>query len=81
MTCMAIDDEPLALDLLEDNIRKIAFLTLVKKCSNALEANEFLQKQPVDLLFLDIQMPGPFRYSVFAGIIQSTSIGNFHYSL
>ena len=58
MTCMAIDDEPLALDLLEDNIRKISFLTLVKKCSNALEANEFLLKQPVDLLFLDIQMPG-----------------------
>jgi len=58
MTCMAIDDEQLALDLLEDNIRKISFLTLVKKCSNALEANEFLHKQPVDLLFLDIQMPG-----------------------
>jgi DNA-binding LytR/AlgR family response regulator len=58
MTCMAIDDEPLALDLLADNIRQIGFLTLVKKCSNALEANEFLQKQPVDLLFLDIQMPG-----------------------
>ncbi|HEX6224157.1 MAG TPA: response regulator transcription factor [Chryseolinea sp.] len=58
MTCMAIDDEPLALDLLEDNIRKISFLTLVKKCSNALEANEFLQHESVDLLFLDIQMPG-----------------------
>ena len=58
MTCMAIDDEPLALDLLEDNIRKISYLTLVKKCSNALEANEFLQNESVDLLFLDIQMPG-----------------------
>jgi len=58
MTCLAIDDEPLALDLLEDNIKKIPFLKLLKKCSNALEANEFLQSQPVDLLFLDIQMPG-----------------------
>jgi DNA-binding LytR/AlgR family response regulator len=55
---MAIDDEPLALDLLEDNIRKISFLTLIKQCSNALEANEFLQHHTVDLIFLDIQMPG-----------------------
>jgi DNA-binding LytR/AlgR family response regulator len=58
MTCVAVDDEPLALDLLEDNIRKVPFLKLLKKCSNAFEANEFLQEQPVDLLFLDIQMPG-----------------------
>ena len=53
MTCMAVDDEPLALDLIEDNIRKISFLTLVRKCATALEANEFLQTQSVDLLFLD----------------------------
>jgi len=58
MTCVAVDDEPLALDLLEDNIRKVPSLKLLKKCSNAFEANEFLQEQPVDLLFLDIQMPG-----------------------
>lgn len=58
MTCLAIDDEPLALDLLEDNIQKISFLKLLKKCSSALEANEFLAQQTVDLLFLDIQMPG-----------------------
>ena len=58
MTCLAIDDEPLALELIEDNIRKISFLNLMKKCSTALEANAFLQHHPVDLLFLDIQMPG-----------------------
>lgn len=58
MTCIAIDDEPLALDLLEDNIKKIPFLKLLKRCSNAIEANHFLQENPVDLLFLDIQMPG-----------------------
>ena len=58
MTCMAVGDEPLALDLIEDNIRKISFLTLVRKCSTALEANDYLQKESVDLLFLDIQMPG-----------------------
>ena len=58
MTCIAVDDEPLALDLLEDNIKKIPFLTLVKKCSNAFEANQVLPEQAVDLVFLDIQMPG-----------------------
>jgi DNA-binding LytR/AlgR family response regulator len=58
MNCLAVDDEPLALDLLEDNIRKVSSLKLIKKCSNAIEANLFLQEQSVDLLFLDIQMPG-----------------------
>lgn len=58
MRCIAIDDEPLALDLLEDNIRQMQSLELVKSCRNAFEAMEVLQEQPVDLMFLDIQMPG-----------------------
>ncbi|MFZ6010445.1 MAG: LytR/AlgR family response regulator transcription factor [Bacteroidota bacterium] len=58
MTCLAIDDEALSLDLLEDNIKKIPFLKLIRKCNNAIEANQFLQSQSVDLIFLDIQMPG-----------------------
>lgn len=55
--CLALDDEALALDLLEDNIRKVPFLDLVKKCSSAFEAMEFLKQEHVDLIFLDIQMP------------------------
>jgi DNA-binding LytR/AlgR family response regulator len=58
ITCIAVDDEPLALDLLEDNIAKVPFLKLVMKCSNAITATEYLQEHPVDLMLLDIQMPG-----------------------
>jgi len=57
MNCLAIDDEPLALEIIEDYIKKISFLTLIKKCKNAFEAVECLQKSDVDLIFLDIQMP------------------------
>ncbi len=57
MRCMVIDDELLVRELLEDNIRQIPFLQWVKSCKNALEAMEALQTTPVDLLFLDIQMP------------------------
>jgi DNA-binding LytR/AlgR family response regulator len=55
--CLAIDDEMLALDLLEDNIQKVPFLELVQKCSGAMEAMEIMRNKPIDLLFLDIQMP------------------------
>ncbi|MEO7802876.1 MAG: response regulator, partial [Ginsengibacter sp.] len=58
LRCIAIDDEPLALELLVDNISKVPFLELVAECSNPLEALKVMQEQRVDLVFLDIQMPG-----------------------
>jgi DNA-binding LytR/AlgR family response regulator len=52
-----VDDEPLAQDVLETYVEKVPELNLVKKCSNALEANEALKNENIDLMFLDIQMP------------------------
>ena len=56
--CIAIDDEELALELLVDNIKRVPFLELVAACNDPLEAIHIMQQQPVDLVFLDIQMPG-----------------------
>lgn len=56
--CVAVDDELLSLELLEDNIRRIPFLQLVGRCFNALELLEIMRREPVDLIFLDIQMGG-----------------------
>ena len=58
LRCIAIDDEPLALELLEDNISKVPFFFFFASCENAIEAMKVLQDNPVDLVFLDIQMPG-----------------------
>jgi DNA-binding LytR/AlgR family response regulator len=57
MRCIAVDDEKLVLDLVADNINQVPYLQLVKACRNALEAIEVLQKEKIDLVFLDIQMP------------------------
>ncbi len=58
LNCIAVDDEPLTLGLLEDNISKVPYLHLVAKCNDAFEAIKALQEHSVDLVFIDIQMPG-----------------------
>lgn len=57
MKCAIVDDEPLALALLESYVKKTPMLELCGKYSNAVEAMGGLQRNPVDILFLDIQMP------------------------
>lgn len=58
LKCIAVDDEPLALHLLTGYIRKVPFLDLVATAGDAFEAAKLLQEHPVDLIFIDIQMPG-----------------------
>ncbi|HOY07825.1 MAG TPA: LytTR family DNA-binding domain-containing protein [Saprospiraceae bacterium] len=57
LNVLIVDDEPLALDVLETYVGQMPDLNLVKRCSNALEANEALKAHQIDLMFLDIQMP------------------------
>lgn len=57
VTCIAIDDEPPALAVLQKHIAAVSSLQLIRTCDNAVEALEILQDHPVDLIFLDIQMP------------------------
>ena len=55
--CLAVDDEPLALSILKKYIGSVESLELVGSCENAVQALQLLQQYPVDLIFLDIQMP------------------------
>ena len=55
--CLIVDDEPLALKLISKHIQQIPQLEIIASCQNALEAFDILKKEPIDLIFLDIQMP------------------------
>ncbi|MEL6634516.1 MAG: LytTR family DNA-binding domain-containing protein [Bacteroidota bacterium] len=57
LRCIIVDDEPLALDVLESYIEKIDGLEMVARLDNAVDAFNFLNRHTIDLLFLDIQMP------------------------
>jgi two-component system LytT family response regulator len=57
MIAIAIDDEPIALDIVKSHASKVPFITLEAVFTNAFEAIDWLQKNPADLIFLDIKMP------------------------
>jgi two-component system, LytTR family, response regulator len=57
MKCIAVDDEPLALELMETYISQVPGLDLLESFTDAISAWGYVQKNPVDLIFLDIQMP------------------------
>ena len=57
LTCLIVEDEPLARNLMTQYVAKVPALELVKACSNPLEAIEILRGTHIDILFLDVQMP------------------------
>jgi len=57
LRCLIIDDKPLAIDVLADYARKVPFLELAATTTNPLEGLSIIREQPIDLVFLDIQMP------------------------
>ncbi len=70
ISCIAIDDEPLALQLINEYCGKISFLRLEKVFTNTDEAKTYLQQNQVDLLFLDIQMPDINGVQFYKGLVQ-----------
>lgn len=58
MNCLIVEDEPLAAAILEDYVRQVPWLRFTGRCSDALHAYEALQQQAVEVLFLDIHLPG-----------------------
>lgn len=56
--CLIVDDEPIALDILENHLSRIEKIEITGRCSNATEAFNMINSQKTDLIFLDINMPG-----------------------
>ena len=57
MKAIAVDDEPIALEIIRSHASKVPFLELKAVFTNAFQALDYLQKEQVDLIFLDIKMP------------------------
>lgn len=56
--CLIVDDEPLAIKVIESHVGKIPSLQVVATCQNAVDAFDVLMKKQIDLVFLDVEMPG-----------------------
>jgi two-component system LytT family response regulator len=74
MRCIIVDDEPLALELLEDNIKLVDRLQLVARCRSAAQAIQILQDEPIDLIFCDIKMPAINGLQFVKGLRQKPMI-------
>lgn len=58
LTCLIVEDEPLAADVIQDYIGQVPFLTLIGRCPDALSALDFIRSKSIDVIFLDIHLPG-----------------------
>lgn len=80
LRCIAIDDEPIALDVTKAHAGKVPFLELRQTFVNAIEALAFLKTEPIDLIFLDINMPDLTGLD-FARVVENQSLVIFHNGL
>jgi two-component system LytT family response regulator len=78
--CLLVDDEPLALSLLQKHLGQLDFMEVIATCPNAIKALEVLKSQEIDLLFLDIRMPQVKR-DRFSKNFAAPSYNNYHYSI
>lgn len=74
MTCIALDDEPLALDILTAFCSRIPEIHLVRTFTSTREAAEYLNNYPVDLIFLDIQMPDINGIDFYKGLVRAPQL-------
>lgn len=58
LQCLIVEDEPLAAEVLMDYIRQVPFLNFLEWCSDAVKAMDILRQKPVDVIFLDLHLPG-----------------------
>lgn len=71
---IALDDEPLALQVIENFCQRVGYIQLEKTFTKTAEAHKYLRKQPVDLIFLDIQMPTQNGMEFYAAIEQNVLV-------
>jgi len=74
ISAIALDDEPLALKVIESFCNRIDFIQLEKTFTKTAEAHKYLRKQPIDLIFLDIQMPTQNGMEFYAEIEQDVMV-------
>jgi DNA-binding LytR/AlgR family response regulator len=74
MKAIAIDDEPIALSIIRSHSAKVPFLELKAEFTDAFQALDYLQKEPVDLLFLDIKMPDISGIEFFSSLAKKPMV-------
>jgi two-component system, LytTR family, response regulator len=74
LTCVIVDDDPLSLRLLEGLIAQTEFLSLTKTFQNPVEAVQFLLENQVDMLFLDVEMPGMTGLEILATLEEKPAV-------
>lgn len=74
MNCIIVDDEQMSRDAIEHCIRQTDFLNLVKSCSSPIEALKVLQKENIDLIFLDVEMPEMSGFDLIKNLKQLPQI-------